>query len=311
MALLITDKLSTPDDAGTTDVAQCETMAGKGLLEMTSQESMYQDIFKGSEKVEILGKLPSLLWAYSEASRKFVQDLKTGPDKQPQSLERVRKLLGILDSAAGHLGNEDLKSRLAEHAKIIDAVEQGKTQVGAFENAFIPEVAKMEQLAGPRRDVAPDALLEKAMLDRELDKAERIKAGRSADIVVSIDILEDVRKYLTQEVMTEGISSVLVIDSAGSLICNVGHKIDLDAISLAAVAAANFAATEQIARLIGETDFVLLFYKGHNESFHFSRVGPEYIIVTIFDNQLSLGLLRLKIAEVAQVLETKLPKREV
>ena len=149
------------------------------------------------------------------------------------------------------------------------------------------------------------------MLDRELDKAERIKTGRSADIVVSIDILEDVRSYLSQEVMTEGISSVLVIDSAGSLICNVGHKIDLDAVSLAAVAAANFAATEQIARLIGESDFVLLFYKGHNESFHFSRVGTEYIIVTIFDNQLSLGLLRLKIAEVAQVLEEKLPKREV
>lgn len=86
---------------------------------------------------------------------------------------------------------------------------------------------------------------------------------------------------------------------------------DLDVISLAAVAAANFAATEQIARLIGESDFVLLFYKGHSESFHFSRVGTEYIIVTIFDNSLSLGLLRLKIAEVSQVLESKLPKREV
>lgn len=195
---MITDKLGTSDDAGMTGVAQCETMAGKGLPEMTSQESVYQDIFKGSEKVEILGKLPSLLWAYSEASRKFVQDLKTGPDKQPQSLERVRKLLGILASAAGHLGNEDLKNRLAEHAKIIDDVDQGKTQVGAFENVFIPEVAKMEQLAGPRRDVAPDALLEKAMLDRELDKAEKIKTGRSADIVVNIDILEDVRKYLTK-----------------------------------------------------------------------------------------------------------------
>jgi predicted regulator of Ras-like GTPase activity (Roadblock/LC7/MglB family) len=81
-------------------------------------------------------------------------------------------------------------------------------------------------------------------------------------------------------------------------------------VSLAAVAAANFAATEHIARLIGERDFVLLFYKGHNESFHFSRVGTDYIIVTIFDNSLSLGLLRLKIAEVSHVLEQKLPKRQ-
>ncbi|MBI5249759.1 MAG: roadblock/LC7 domain-containing protein [Desulfomonile tiedjei] len=311
MALLITDKLGESGDAKTTDVAQCEIMAVKGLPGMMSQDSLYQDIFKGSEKVEILGKLPSLLWAYSEASRKYVQELTSKPNDQPESLDRVQKLLGILDSAADHLGNEDLKNRLAQHIKIIAQIQAGHLRAEEFETAFLPEVTKMEQLAGPRRDSSPDALLEKAMLDRELDKAERIKTGRSADIVVSVDILEDVRNYLSQEVMTEGISSVLVIDSAGSLICNVGHKIDLDVVSLAAVAAANFAATEQIARLIGETDFVLLFYKGHNESFHFLRVGAEYIIVTIFNNQLSLGLLRLKIAEVAQVLEKKLPKREV
>lgn len=102
----------------------------------------------------------------------------------------------------------------------------------------------------------------------------------------------------------------MIIDTAGSLILQIGDKVELDAVSLAAVAAANFAATEQIACLIGERDFVLLFYKGHNESFHFSRVGSEYIIVTIFSNTLSLGLLRLKIAEVSLVLEKKLPKRE-
>ncbi len=154
------------------------------------------------------------------------------------------------------------------------------------------------------------SLMDKATLNEQLEKMERIKAGRSADIVISVDILDDVRNYLANEVMTEGISSVLVIDNAGTLICTIGDKLDLDVISLAAVAAANFAATEQIARLIGERDFVLLFYKGHNESFHFSRVGDEYIIVTIFNNSLSLGLLRLKIAEVAQVLEKKLPKRQ-
>jgi len=276
-----------------------------------SQDSAHQDIFKGSEKVEILGKLPSLLWAYTEACRRYLQDLISNPQQRSESLDKVEKLLGILDSAAGHLGNHELKGRLAEHSNILEKVKTGQIGPNDFETSFLPEVAKMEQLAGPRRDVAPDALLEKAMLDRELDRVDRIKSGRSADIVVSIDILEDVRAYLSQEVMTEGISSVLVIDSAGSLICNVGNKIDLDVISLAAVAAANFAATEQIARLIGESDFVLLFYKGHNESFHFSRVGSEYIIVTIFNNQLSLGLLRLKIAEVAQVLVEKLPKREV
>ena len=42
-----------------------------------------------------------------------------------------------------------------------------------------------------------------------------------------------------------------------------------------------------------------------------AEYDQEYIIVTIFSNSFSLGLLRLKIAEVVLVLEKKLPKREV
>ncbi len=167
----------------------------------------------------------------------------------------------------------------------------------------------LEALAGQRRE-SPEAILDNVLLDRELQRAEKIKTGRSADIIVSVALLDEIRDYLTKEILTEGISTVLIIDNAGTLIVNIGSKLELDVIGLAAVAAANFAATEQIAKLIGERDFVLLFYKGHSESFHFCRVGTEYIIVTIFDNALSLGLLRLKIAEVAQALEKMLPHRE-
>lgn len=280
------------------------------MPEMTSQDGAYQDIFKGSEKVEILGKLPSLLWAYAEACRKFLQEAKTEGNQQ-EYMDKISKLRSILEAAADQLGNDALKSRVIEHASFQNRFSSGKMNREEFEALLSPEILHIEQLAGPRRDVSSDALLERAMLDRELERAERIKTGRSADIIVSIDVLEDVKDLLNREIITEGISSVLIIDNAGSLICTVGNKIQLDVVSLAAVAAANFAATEQIARLIGERDFVLLFYKGHNESFHFSRVGTEYIIVTIFDNQLSLGLLRLKISEVSQLLEQKLPKREI
>ncbi|HMK36373.1 MAG TPA: roadblock/LC7 domain-containing protein [Desulfomonilaceae bacterium] len=277
---------------------------------MTLANAGVEDIFKGAEKIEILGKLPSFLWAYIEAARKLTREAQTAPAKCADSADSAEKILSLLFSAANHLNNQVLKDRLGTHSDLMKGFRAGSISAGDFASALSSAVSNLEPLAGPRREVAGDAGLEKIILDRDLERAEKIKTGRSADIVVSVDILNDVRGYLTREVMTEGISSVLVIDNAGSLIVNIGDKIELDVISLAAVAAANFAATEQIARLIGERDFVLLFYKGHNESFHFSRVGKEYIIVTIFDNSLSLGLLRLKIAEVAQVLEKKLPKRE-
>ncbi|MBI5568653.1 MAG: roadblock/LC7 domain-containing protein [Desulfomonile tiedjei] len=277
---------------------------------MTVQNAGSADIFEGAEKIEVMGRLPALLWAFIDAIRHLLDDLKTSPSLQTETVHDVTRLLNVLVSAAHHIGNHQLKAQLSSQSEMVNALINGGLSGEDFSRSFTTELPKLEQLAGPRRDQAGEGLIDKTALDKHVEMLERIKAGRSADIVVSVDILDDVRNYLSSEVMTEGISSVLVIDNAGSLIVCIGDKTGLDVISLAAVAAANFAATEQIARLIGERDFVLLFYKGHNESFHFSRVGEEYIIVTIFNNTLSLGLLRLKIAEVAQVLEKKLPKRQ-
>jgi predicted regulator of Ras-like GTPase activity (Roadblock/LC7/MglB family) len=290
---------------------RAEVCLERGPRGMTVQKAGSVDIFEGAEKIEIMGRLPSFLWAYIDCARKMADDLKSSPTMGREATRDVARLLAVLDTAADQVGNEELKAQLTLHQEIIQAFHSGSVPSNKFVASFLVGLPRLEELAGQRRDASGEGLLDKVSLGDQLEKMEKIKAGRSADIVISVDILDDVRNYLSNEVMTEGISSVMVIDSAGTLIVCIGDKSDLDVISLAAVAAANFAATEQIARLIGERDFVLLFYKGHNESFHFSRVGDEYIIVTIFNNSLSLGLLRLKIAEVAQVLEKKLPKRQV
>jgi predicted regulator of Ras-like GTPase activity (Roadblock/LC7/MglB family) len=276
---------------------------------MTGQQDVSRDIFRGAEKIEILGKLPGLLWAYIDTSRKLMKDLKTRPDGVSESVGTMQKMLGILHAAADHLENQKLKDHLARQSKMMTDLSQGALSSAEFIDAFAGRLPILEQLAGQRVESSA-SFLNAVKLDLEVEKAERVKTGRSADLVVSGQLLDDIRDYLQTEVLSEGISSVLIIDNAGALIASVGSKPVLDVTSLAAVAAANFAATQEIARLIGESDFVLLFYKGHNESFHFSRVGKEYIIVTVFQNTLSLGLLRLKIAEVSTVLQTKLPKRE-
>ena len=278
---------------------------------MTAQKGVVQDIFAGAEKVEVLGKLPTYLWAYILEGRKFLGALGENPDNLTESDHTMEKYLGVLESAAVHLGNQDLKEYLVKHGQMLGSLTEGSLSAEDFTQKFEPELSKLEGMAGPKPDSVEEDEFHKRLLEAAESQAEEVKKGRSADIVVSVELLNEIRDFLAKEVMTEGISSVLVIDNSGTLIVNMGDKIEMDAVSLAAVAAANFAATEKIARLIGESDFVLLFYKGHNESFHFMRIGKEYIIVTIFDNALSLGLLRLKISEVAQELEKKLPKREV
>ncbi len=277
---------------------------------MTSQEISFKDIFQGSEKIELFGKLPSFIWGFSDAARKFMADFAENRGNSDKSLADAKKLLSMLDAIAGHIENTELQARITETNLLLDNLQSGKVTNLDFNQSFTTNIEQLEKLAGGNREsFAPD-ILEKMLSDREMEKADRVKTGRSADIVISREVLEDIHQYLASEILTEGISAVLVIDNAGTLIINIGNRLDLDVIGLSAVAAANFAATEQIARIIGERDFVLLFYKGHSESFHFCRVGPDYIIVTIFSNNLSLGLLRLKIGEVTKILEQKLPKRQ-
>lgn len=124
-----------------------------------------------------------------------------------------------------------------------------------------------------------------------------------ADIIITAQSQEKAGNLIVNALIKAGVRTVLLIDSAGNVLANCGHEqqqqIDIDAISLAALAAASLAATSQIAKLIGEDDFSLLFHKGKNGNIHFGRIGEELILITIFGDDVSLGLIRCRVAELS------------
>ena len=52
-----------------------------------------------------------------------------------------------------------------------------------------------------------------------------------------------------------------------------------------------------ISQLIGETDFNSLFHQGEKESMYLADVARRVILVVLFDNRTTLGLVRLKIKD--------------
>lgn len=110
--------------------------------------------------------------------------------------------------------------------------------------------------------------------------------------------LDSIENILAGELISLGVQSLLLIDLAGNIIVSLDDgKTKHDVYSLAALAAGNFGAVSEMAKIIGEEDFSLLFHKGNTDSIHFSKVSEDLLLVTVFGKDVSLGFLRLKVAE--------------
>ena len=116
--------------------------------------------------------------------------------------------------------------------------------------------------------------------------------------------LDDIEKVLKDEIVELGVSCVFIIDMAGNIIANLDNgQMKHDIYSLAALAAGNFGAVSAMAKIIGENEFSLLFHKGKNENIHFNKITTEFLLITIFGNDISLGFLRLKVSESVEQLK--------
>ncbi|MEW6338393.1 MAG: roadblock/LC7 domain-containing protein [Acidobacteriota bacterium] len=96
---------------------------------------------------------------------------------------------------------------------------------------------------------------------------------------------------------------VFLVDKNGQQIAAKGDLERVDATSLASLTAGNVAATDGLARLIGEKEFSILFHEGERDNIHISIVGQRLILVVIFDERSSLGLVRLRVRKAAAELE--------
>jgi len=95
---------------------------------------------------------------------------------------------------------------------------------------------------------------------------------------------------------------VFIVDKNGQLIAAAGETEHLDTTSLASLTAGNVAATGGIAKLLKEKEFATQFHEGENANIHIQIVGQRVILVVIFDQRSSLGLVRLRVRKASDEL---------
>jgi len=107
---------------------------------------------------------------------------------------------------------------------------------------------------------------------------------------------------------------VFLVDKNGQLIAAAGETENLDTTSLASLTAGNIAATGGLAKLLGEKEFSILFHEGEKDNLHINLIGQRVILVVIFDDRSTLGLVRLRVKkaseELAQIFDRLMKKAE-
>ena len=86
--------------------------------------------------------------------------------------------------------------------------------------------------------------------------------------------------------------SAMLIDLEGHLVTRRGETVRGSLESVAALAAGSFAATKEMARLLGEEHFSTLFHQGARDSIQLSLVGERALFAIVFDERTNLGLVR-------------------
>ena len=128
---------------------------------------------------------------------------------------------------------------------------------------------------------------------------------------------EDFRKVLavTERLVKDANArGVFVVDRNGQMISEAGEMRGVDTTSLASLTAGCIAATGGLAKIVGEEEFPVHFHQGQRDNLHMTLVAGRIILVVVFDDRSSLGLVRLRVkkagAELAKIFEEIRKKTE-
>ena len=124
-------------------------------------------------------------------------------------------------------------------------------------------------------------------------QTRKLKDG-SRQVILNGKQYDGITKVLTELATKTKASAILFADMSGQLISQRGNTEHMNTTVLSALAASDFAATSEMAKLVGEeAKFKLLFHEGEKRNVYLSNVGDNFFLVVVFDVSVTLGLIRI------------------
>ncbi len=114
-----------------------------------------------------------------------------------------------------------------------------------------------------------------------------------------LDRCDDLLRKLKE---VSGSSFLALISTSGQPITTASDDYHPETLSLASLAASSFAATQQLARILDENEFTLLFHEGNALNLHVSQVTDQVLLIVTFGRETQVGKVRLYTQRAIEVL---------
>ena len=118
---------------------------------------------------------------------------------------------------------------------------------------------------------------------------------RDTQLVMYDEDFRQILAVIQRLVQDANAKGIFVVDRNGQMIAEAGEMRGIDTTSLASLTAGCIAATGGLAKIVGEEEFPTHFHQGQRDNLHISIVAQRMILVVIFDDRSSLGLVRLRV----------------
>lgn len=117
-------------------------------------------------------------------------------------------------------------------------------------------------------------------------------AARRAQLSITRERAAELNDRLVSLSSIPGVTCVLLVDRSGRILAHEGEPRDVDLVTFATLAAAEFNANEQLSRLVGDGGFRTLMHRGERTCIDLEDVGNTAVLLTLFGAGTPAGLIR-------------------
>lgn len=119
--------------------------------------------------------------------------------------------------------------------------------------------------------------------------------------------IERINQVLLAFVKKANAQSVMLIDQEGHMVARQGFRQgEKNGTALAALVAGSFTSTRQVAKILGDQNFRLMFQVGTETSLSITLLGERTLQVAVFSSQVKSGMIQVFCKELATQLESLL-----